>query len=80
MTIGVSSGSMRGSQTRAVPSSLAVTTAAPSVRNDAPVTESVWPASTARIAPVSGFQTRAVRSTLVVTSEYPSGLNAALVT
>ena len=80
LTIGASSGSMRGSQTRAVPSSLAVTTAAPSGRNDAPVTDSVSPASTARPAPVPGFQTRAVRSSLVVTSEYPSGLNAALVT
>ena len=47
-TSGSSSGSSCGSQTRAVPTSLAVTTRLPSASNDAAVTESESPAIQAR--------------------------------
>ena len=57
-----SSGAVPGSQTRAVPSALAVATAVPSGLKAPFVTESVWPRRTASSRPVAASQTRAVPS------------------
>src|SRR4051794_20171418 len=65
------------SQTRAVRSSLAVTTRAPSGLNDAERTSPVCPLSVRATAPVRASQTRAVPSELAVTTRAPSGLNDA---
>ena len=67
-------------QTRAVPSSLAVTMRWPSGENAALLTASVWPSSFATCCPVAAFQIRAVPSSLAVTMRWPSGENAALLT
>ena len=68
---------LAASQTRAVPSSLAVTTRAPSGLKAAETTESVWPRRSASSLPLAASQMRAVPSRLAVTTRVPSGLKAA---
>jgi len=68
------------SQTRAVPSSEAVTTRRPSGLNTAERTESSCCKGRPTGLPVSASQTRAVWSSEAVTTRRPSGLNPANVT